>query len=134
MNIAKIISLLILPIPILIGNFVALAESQGSTTPVSLGGFPFFILAAELAILIRWLFFIPACLSQGERLFDITGSITSVLLAARVTIISPLFVTLLLTHVSGFPLLEKKADKKWGSRADYEEYKNNTSALILGLS
>ncbi len=31
-----------------------------------------------------------------------------------VALISPVFVTLLLTRVSGIPLLEKKADKKWG--------------------
>jgi steroid 5-alpha reductase family enzyme len=47
-----------------------------------------------------------------------------------VALISPLFVTLLLTRVSGIPLLEKKADKKWGGQADYEEYKKNTPALI----
>ena len=34
-----------------------------------------------------------------------------------VTLISPLFVTLLLTRVSGVPLLEKRADEKWGGQA-----------------
>ena len=47
-----------------------------------------------------------------------------------VAMISPLFVTLLLTRVSGVPLLEKKADKKWGGQADYEAYKKNTPVLI----
>ena len=47
-----------------------------------------------------------------------------------VAIISPLFVTLLLTRVSGVPLLEKKADTKWGGQADYEAYKKNTPVLI----
>jgi steroid 5-alpha reductase family enzyme len=47
--------------------------------------------------------------------------------------ISPLFVTLLLTRVSGIPLLEKKADMKWGGQADYEEYKKITPALIPRL-
>ncbi len=50
-----------------------------------------------------------------------------------VALISPLFVTLLLTRVSGVPLLEKKADKKWGGQADYEEYKKNTPVLIPRL-
>ena len=50
-----------------------------------------------------------------------------------VAMISPLFVTLLLTRVSGIPLLEKKADKKWGGQADYEEYKKNTPVLIPRL-
>ncbi len=51
-----------------------------------------------------------------------------------VAMISPIFVTLLLTRVSGIPLLEKKADKKWGRQADYETYKKNTPVLIPRLS
>jgi len=46
------------------------------------------------------------------------------------TLISPVFVILLLTQVSGIPMLEKKADKKWGGRADYEKYKMETPVLI----
>jgi steroid 5-alpha reductase family enzyme len=51
----------------------------------------------------------------------------------RVTLISPIFVTLLLTRVSGIPLLEKKADKKWGGQEDYEAYKQRTPTLIPRL-
>lgn len=50
-----------------------------------------------------------------------------------VALISPIFVTLLLTRVSGVPLLEKKADKKWGGQPDYEEYKKKTPVLIPRL-
>lgn len=50
-----------------------------------------------------------------------------------VAMISPLFVTVLLTRVSGIPLLEKKADTKWGGQKDYEEYKKNTPILIPRL-
>ena len=50
-----------------------------------------------------------------------------------VAMISPLFVTLLLTRVSGVPLLEKKADSKWGGQEDYEAYKKNTPVLIPKL-
>ncbi len=50
-----------------------------------------------------------------------------------VALISPIFVALLLTKVSGIPLLEKKADKKWGGQTDYEEYKKNTPVLIPKL-
>ena len=46
------------------------------------------------------------------------------------TLISPLFITFLLTRVSGIPLLEARADKKWGGQADYDAYKANTSVLI----
>ena len=47
-----------------------------------------------------------------------------------VTLISPVFVALLLTRVSGIPLLEKRADEKWGGQADYETYKRTTPVLI----
>jgi steroid 5-alpha reductase family enzyme len=49
------------------------------------------------------------------------------------TLISPVFVTLLLTKVSGVPLLEKRADEKWGGQEDYERYKRNTPVLIPRL-
>ncbi len=48
-----------------------------------------------------------------------------------VTLISPIFVTLLLTKVSGVPLLEDAADKRWGGQEDYEAYKRNTPVLLL---
>jgi steroid 5-alpha reductase family enzyme len=47
-----------------------------------------------------------------------------------VTLISPVFVTLLLTQISGVPPLEKRADEKWGGQADYEAYKERTPVLI----
>ncbi|MEI7844989.1 MAG: DUF1295 domain-containing protein [Chloroflexota bacterium] len=50
-----------------------------------------------------------------------------------VALISPVFVTLLLTRVSGIPLLENKADKKWGGQKDYEDYKKGTPVLIPRL-
>lgn len=50
-----------------------------------------------------------------------------------VALISPVFVTLLLTRVSGVPLLEQKADQKWGGQADYEAYKRQTPVLIPRL-
>lgn len=50
-----------------------------------------------------------------------------------IALISPVFVTLLLTRVSGIPLLENKADKKWGGQDDYEAYKKRTPVLIPRL-
>lgn len=50
-----------------------------------------------------------------------------------IAIISPVFVTLLITRVSGIPLLEKKADRKWGGQDDYEAYKKRTPVLIPRL-
>lgn len=47
-----------------------------------------------------------------------------------VTLISPVFVALLLTQISGVPILEKRADEKWGGQEDYEAYKERTAVLI----
>jgi steroid 5-alpha reductase family enzyme len=47
-----------------------------------------------------------------------------------ITLVSPVFVALLLTRISGVPMLEKRADEKWGGQEDYEAYKERTSVLI----
>jgi steroid 5-alpha reductase family enzyme len=47
-----------------------------------------------------------------------------------VALISPLYVTAQLTLVSGIPILEKKADERWGGQEDYEAYKERTPVLI----
>jgi steroid 5-alpha reductase family enzyme len=47
-----------------------------------------------------------------------------------VALISPLFVTVLLTRVSGVPMLESKADRTWGGQPDYEAYKAATPVLV----
>ncbi len=49
------------------------------------------------------------------------------------TLISPIFVALLLLKVSGVPMLEKYADEKWGGQKDYEAYKKSTPLLIPKL-
>lgn len=46
------------------------------------------------------------------------------------TLISPLFVTLLLTKVSGINLLEASSDKNWGDMESYQQYKQQTSVLV----
>ena len=46
------------------------------------------------------------------------------------TLISPVFVAFLLTRVSGVPLLEDKADERWGGQDDYETYKRQTPVLV----
>ena len=47
-----------------------------------------------------------------------------------VVLISPVFVTVLLTKISGLPMLERRADKRWGGQEDYEQYKANTPVLV----
>jgi steroid 5-alpha reductase family enzyme len=46
------------------------------------------------------------------------------------TMISPLFVFVLLTRVSGIPILESRADDQWGEDPDYRAYKARTPALF----
>ncbi|NNF41435.1 MAG: DUF1295 domain-containing protein [Phycisphaerales bacterium] len=46
------------------------------------------------------------------------------------TLISPLFVAFLLIRVSGIPMLEQRADERWGGQDEYEEYKRRTPVLI----
>lgn len=47
-----------------------------------------------------------------------------------VTLISPVFVILLLTKVSGIPLLAKKGLERWGNEPEYQAYLENTSILV----
>ena len=47
-----------------------------------------------------------------------------------VTLISPVFVALLLTRVSGVPLLEAHGRKAWGDDPDYQRYLARTPVLV----
>jgi steroid 5-alpha reductase family enzyme len=47
-----------------------------------------------------------------------------------VTLISPIFVILLLTRVSGIPMLEARAEKRWGDEEEFQAYTRNTPVLI----
>lgn len=46
------------------------------------------------------------------------------------TLVSPIFVILLLTKLSGIPTLAKKAQERWGNDADYQAYVASTPLLI----
>ncbi len=50
-----------------------------------------------------------------------------------VTLISPVFVFLLLTRISGVPMLERSADKRWGGEPGYEAYKAATPEFFPRL-
>ncbi|MDG2044584.1 MAG: DUF1295 domain-containing protein, partial [Maricaulis sp.] len=50
-----------------------------------------------------------------------------------VTLVSPVFVWFLLTRVSGVPLLEASADRRWGGDPEYEAYKAATPALLFRI-
>ncbi|MEM9159959.1 MAG: DUF1295 domain-containing protein [Verrucomicrobiota bacterium] len=47
-----------------------------------------------------------------------------------ITLLSPILIAILLIKVSGIPLLEKRADEKWGGEKDYENYKKRTPYLV----
>jgi steroid 5-alpha reductase family enzyme len=46
------------------------------------------------------------------------------------TLISPVFVYFLLTRVSGIPMLESRADERWGDEPEYQAYKARTPVLF----
>lgn len=48
-----------------------------------------------------------------------------------VTLISPVFVYLLLTRISGIPALESRAKKRWGAEPAFQDYKSKTPSLML---
>lgn len=50
-----------------------------------------------------------------------------------VGLVSPVFVAVLIIRVSGIPLLEAKAEAKWGGQPDYEAYKQTTPVLVPRL-
>ncbi len=49
------------------------------------------------------------------------------------TLLSPVFVYLLLTRISGIPLLEQRGRQRWGDNPDYQRYLANTPRLLPGL-
>ena len=51
----------------------------------------------------------------------------------HVALISPVFVYLLLTRISGIPLLERKSDRRWGQDPEYIAYKARTPVLLPRL-
>ncbi len=47
-----------------------------------------------------------------------------------VVLISPVFVVVLLSSVSGIPMLEARAEKRWGDEEEFRTYTQNTPVLI----
>jgi steroid 5-alpha reductase family enzyme len=47
-----------------------------------------------------------------------------------VTLVSPVFVYVLLTRISGVPLLEDRSEKKWGGNPEYRAYRDRTPVLF----
>ena len=51
-----------------------------------------------------------------------------------ITLISPVFVYILLTRMSGINMLERIADERYGHLEEYKKYKENTPVLFLKLT
>lgn len=45
-------------------------------------------------------------------------------------LVSPLAITISLLFISGIPILERSADKRWGNDKNYQSYKHRTSLLV----
>jgi len=69
----------------------------------------------------------------GQVGMGLAGTAYGRILALGMAAVSPAFVTFLLLKVSGVPLSERKYDKKYGDRKDYQEWKKNTPMYIPKL-
>ncbi|KAI9825408.1 MAG: hypothetical protein M1832_001138 [Thelocarpon impressellum] len=69
----------------------------------------------------------------GQLGIGLAGSPWGVVAALAMAGVSPAFVSFLLLKVSGVPMSETKYDKKYGDRADYQEWKKNTPMFIPKL-
>jgi steroid 5-alpha reductase family enzyme len=54
--------------------------------------------------------------------------------SALLSLISPLFIFLMIRFVSGVPILEKQADAKWGSSSSYKKYKKQSGLMLFKLN
>jgi steroid 5-alpha reductase family enzyme len=66
----------------------------------------------------------------GQVGMGLTATSYGRILGLGMSFVSPAFVTFLLLKVSGVPLSEKKYDKRYGDRKDYQEWKKNTPMFI----
>ena len=72
-------SVITIVVALLIGAGFALAGSQGGAT---IGGFPLFALAVIAAFAIQVIAFVPAAALRTERFFDLTGSLTFIVICS----------------------------------------------------
>lgn len=63
----------------------------------------------------------------------LSGGLAGAAVALGAVSVSPLFDWFVLTRLSGIPLSEKKYDRLYGDRQDYQEWKKNTPKLIPRL-
>ncbi|WP_314324519.1 DUF1295 domain-containing protein [Paenarthrobacter ilicis] len=78
--------LIALPVVVVLGALLAWAGSQNGAT---LGVFPIFAIAVAAAFIIQWLVFIPSFKAQTEKFFDLTGSLTYVVITVILALLTP---------------------------------------------
>lgn len=78
-------SLVVVPLVVLVGAGLALAGGQGGQ---AVGGVPVFTVAVAAAFVVQWLAFVPSYLARTERFFDLTGSLTYIVVTLGVLILS----------------------------------------------
>ncbi|KAH8666421.1 hypothetical protein BX600DRAFT_539555 [Xylariales sp. PMI_506] len=70
---------------------------------------------------------------SAQAALGFSGGVGGRLAVLGLSYISPAFATLLLTKISGIPLSERKYDRKFGHRKDYQEWKKNTPKFFPKL-
>ncbi|PTB42871.1 hypothetical protein M441DRAFT_77939 [Trichoderma asperellum CBS 433.97] len=68
-----------------------------------------------------------------QQALGLSGGPLGVITTTVLSFVSPAFAAFLLLKVSGIPLSEKKYDKRYGDRKEYQEWKKNTPRLIPKL-
>ncbi|KAI1005886.1 hypothetical protein K3495_g2332 [Podosphaera aphanis] len=69
----------------------------------------------------------------GQLGMGLNGTIFGRMLGLGICMVSPTFTAFLLLKVSGVPLSENKYDKKYGDRADYQKWKEETPVFFPKL-
>lgn len=61
-----------------------------------------------------------------QHAIGLSSGPAGILAALSMAFVSPAFTTYVVTRLSGIPMSEKKYDKRYGDRKDYQEWKKNT--------
>jgi len=69
----------------------------------------------------------------GQKGLGLGGGLGGRAIGVGLAAVSPMFVTWLLTRVSGVPMSETKYDKRYGDREDYKRWKKETPVFVPRL-
>ena len=108
---------------------VARAGRDGSIT---VSGLPLFTRAGAFAFLVHWVVFLPSLVLQTEHFYDLTGSLTYLTVIIGTLLFAGNFDarSILLTRVSGIPIVESRARERWGGDPEFKAYRDKTPLLF----